>query len=133
MSYYTYFRFCVSGLCPKATQQCSANVLFAQFYYPVAACSSKHGGLAGTRFGWGLLKDKELAIGMLKVVNGIMLDYSVDVQLRVLDGLQAVLGKGWGCVPDHSGYITYSVQYMRVIIGTEQLTRVHNDAGAYVR
>lgn len=56
-------------------------------------CSSKHGGLAGTRFGWGLVKDKDLAVDMLKVVSGIMLDYSIDVQLRVLNGLQAVLGK----------------------------------------
>ncbi len=54
--------------------------------------SSKHGGLAGTRFGWGLVKDKDLAVGMLQVVSGIMLDFSVDVQLRVLSGLQVVLG-----------------------------------------
>ncbi|XP_064387369.1 uncharacterized protein LOC135335756 [Halichondria panicea] len=53
--------------------------------------SSKHGGLAGTRFGWGLVKDKDLAVGMLQVVDGIMLDFSIDVQLRVLNGLQVVL------------------------------------------
>ncbi len=39
------------------------------------------------------MKDKDLAVGMLQVVDGIMLDFSIDVQLRVLNGLQVVLGK----------------------------------------
>ena len=55
--------------------------------------SSKHGGLAGTRFGWGFVQDKAVADAMIQVVEGIMLSYSIDAQLRVLSGLKVVLGE----------------------------------------
>jgi len=55
--------------------------------------SSKHDGLAGTRFGWGLYQDPKLASGVAHTVASLMLGLSVDVQLRVLSSLQVVLSK----------------------------------------
>ena len=55
--------------------------------------SSKHDGLAGTRFGWGLYQDPELASGVARAVSGLMLGLSVDAQLRVLSSLQEILSK----------------------------------------
>ncbi len=46
---------------------------------------------------------------MLKVVSGIMLDYSVDVQLRVLSGLLAVLGKEVILLSSYNCYYNYVV------------------------
>ena len=55
--------------------------------------SSKHDGLAGTRFGWGLVKDSQLAQKMWSVVSAITLSTSVDIELRVLNSMQAILSK----------------------------------------
>ncbi|CAI8010915.1 Tryptophan aminotransferase-related protein 3 [Geodia barretti] len=54
--------------------------------------SSKHEGLAGTRFGWGLYQDSVLAQNVAQVVNVLTLGLSVDVQLRVLASIQAIIG-----------------------------------------
>lgn len=55
--------------------------------------SSKHDGLAGTRFGWGLYEDSDLAMNVAAVIDTIVLGLSIDVELRVLASLQAILGK----------------------------------------
>ena len=39
-----------------------------------------------------------MADAMIEVIGGIMLSYSVDVQLRVLSGLKVVLGETH-CIP----------------------------------
>ena len=54
--------------------------------------SSKHEGLAGTRFGWGLYRDATLAQSVANVVDALVLGVSIDVELRVLAALQAILG-----------------------------------------
>ena len=56
-------------------------------------CSSKHDGLAGTRFGWGLIKDAELVKRVTTTVEKMVLSFSVDIQLRVLSSLQTVLSE----------------------------------------
>ena len=56
-------------------------------------CSSKHDGLAGTRFGWGLVKDKDLAQRMFSVVSAITLALSADIELRILNSMQTILGE----------------------------------------
>ena len=56
-------------------------------------CSSKHDGLAGTRFGWGLIKDSKLAQRMWAVVSAITLSTSIDIELRVLNSMRAILSK----------------------------------------
>lgn len=56
-------------------------------------CSSKHDGLAGTRFGWGLYEDSDLAMNVASVIDTIVLGLSIDVELRILASLQAILGK----------------------------------------
>lgn len=53
--------------------------------------SSKHEGLAGTRFGWGLYQDSSLAQKVASVIDIFVLGVSVDVELRVLASLQAIL------------------------------------------
>lgn len=66
--------------------------------------SSKHDGLAGTRFGWGLYQDPKLASGVAHTVASLMLGLSVDVQLRVLSSLQVVLSKWTShrhCLSEH--------------------------------
>ena len=66
----------------------------------VYICSSKHDGLAGTRFGWGLVKDANLAGDMLSAIIAISLSSSVDIELRVLNSMQAILSESdvWLCV-----------------------------------
>ena len=61
--------------------------------YLLAFHSSKHDGLAGTRFGWGLVKDAKLADDMLKAIMAISLSSSVDIELRVLNSMQAILSE----------------------------------------
>lgn len=56
-------------------------------------CSSKHGGFAGSRFGWALVKDSELALSMWNVASSMVLSLSVDIELRILTAMQAVLSK----------------------------------------
>lgn len=55
--------------------------------------SSKHDGLAGTRFGWGLVRDAELAKKMWTAVMAVSLSSSVDIELRVMNSMQAILSE----------------------------------------
>lgn len=55
-------------------------------------CSSKHEGLAGSRFGWGLYENTELAENVAEVVDILTLGLSIDVELRVLASIQAIIG-----------------------------------------
>lgn len=55
--------------------------------------SSKHDGLAGSRFGWALVKDPQLAQAMMEVTATIVASLSVDIELRILTSLQAILSK----------------------------------------
>lgn len=57
------------------------------------SCSSKHGGIARTRFGWGLYEDSTLAMNVVTVIDTLVLGLSIDVELRVLASLQAILGR----------------------------------------
>ena len=59
---------------------------------PIIFCSSKHEGLAGTRFGWGFYEDLSLAQTVAQVVDIFTLGLSIDVELRVLASIQAILG-----------------------------------------
>jgi L-tryptophan--pyruvate aminotransferase len=54
--------------------------------------SSKHDGLAGSRFGWGLYEDPMLALNVTAVIDTLVLGLSIDVELRVLASMQAILG-----------------------------------------
>lgn len=54
--------------------------------------SSKHDGLAGTRFGWALVKDEALAKNMSDMASQMILSSSVDIELRVLTSMQSILG-----------------------------------------
>ena len=56
-------------------------------------CSSKHDGLAGTRFGWALVKDKDLAQRMFTIVDAITLSVSADIELRILNSMQTILSE----------------------------------------
>ena len=56
-------------------------------------CSSKHEGLAGTRFGWGLFEDPALAQSVAGVVDTLTLGLSIDVELRVLASVRAIIGR----------------------------------------
>jgi aspartate/methionine/tyrosine aminotransferase len=58
--------------------------------------SSKHEGLAGTRFGWGLYEDLDLAQGVATVIDSLVLGLSIDVELRVLASIQAIIGEKVG-------------------------------------
>lgn len=58
--------------------------------------SSKHGGIAGTRFGWGLYEDSTLAMNVVTVIDTLVLGLSIDVELRVLASLQAILEEKLG-------------------------------------
>ena len=55
--------------------------------------SSKHEGLAGSRFGWGLFRDAGLAHKVSAAVDTLVLGLSVDAELRVLSSLQAILSE----------------------------------------
>lgn len=55
--------------------------------------SSKHEGLAGSRFGWGLYENTELAENVAEVVDILTLGLSIDVELRVLASIQAIIGE----------------------------------------
>ena len=59
----------------------------------LSSCSSKHDGLAGSRFGWGLYEDPMLALNVTAVIDTLVLGLSIDVELRVLASMQAILGK----------------------------------------
>jgi hypothetical protein len=69
---------------------------FEDMIFPCIIYSSKHEGLAGTRFGWGLYEDSVLAQNVAQVVNVLTLGLSVDVQLRVLASIQAIIGNNIG-------------------------------------
>ena len=60
--------------------------------FVVLMCSSKHDGLAGTRFGWALVKDPDLAMDMWNVVYSMVVTSSIDIELRILSSLQTILG-----------------------------------------
>ena len=62
-------------------------------FVSLSSCSSKHGGLAGSRFGWGLYEDPMLAANVTNVIDTLVLGLSIDVELRVLASMQAVLSK----------------------------------------
>ena len=61
--------------------------------YLLSLSSSKHDGLAGSRFGWGLIKDVDLATRMSAALEKLVLSLSVDNQLRVLTNLEFVLSE----------------------------------------
>lgn len=65
--------------------------------------SSKHEGLAGSRFGWGLFRDAGLAHKVSAAVDTLVLGLSVDAELRVLSSLQAILSE----VPSPSGLLPF--------------------------
>ena len=58
----------------------------------VFVCSSKHEGLAGSRFGWGLYEDSELAQDVAMAVDIFTLGLSIDVELRIVTIIQAIIG-----------------------------------------
>ena len=53
--------------------------------------SSKNDGLAGTRFGWGLVRNPILADSMSDVASSIVIAQSADIELRVLSSLETTL------------------------------------------
>ena len=55
--------------------------------------SSKNDGLAGTRFGWGLVRDSILADSMSDVASSVVIAQSADIELRVLSSLETTLSK----------------------------------------
>ena len=59
----------------------------------VSPSSSKHDGLAGSRFGWALVKDADLAHSMQQLISAIAYCVPVDTELRVLTSLQTILSK----------------------------------------
>ena len=61
----------------------------------VCVCSSKHDGLAGTRFGWALVKDKDLAQRMRSIVRNIALSLSADIELRILNSMKTIVGESF--------------------------------------
>ena len=63
--------------------------------------ASKHCGLAGTRFGWGLYRNKELANQISKIVDETMYSIPEDSMLRTYNTINQVLSK-------HRAYIMCS-------------------------
>ena len=55
--------------------------------------SSKHDGLAGSRFGWGLIKNNDLANDTKQVIRSFVLSLSVDAQLRVLTSQDSIMSE----------------------------------------
>lgn len=55
--------------------------------------ASKHCGLAGTRFGWGLFRDATLADQVNNIVFGTIAAVSEDSMLRAYNTISQVLGK----------------------------------------
>ena len=55
--------------------------------------SSKHNCLGGTRFGWSLIKDLDLAKRVWAEVGLVMNSISIDVELRVLHSLHSIVSK----------------------------------------
>ena len=69
--------------------------------------ASKHCGLAGTRFGWGLFKDATLADQVDDVKYGTIVAVSEDSMLRTYNTISHVLGK-------HAA-ITTAIIYLELI------------------
>ena len=59
--------------------------------------ASKHCGLAGTRFGWGLFRNQELANQITKIVTGTIVAVSEDSMLRAYNTINQVLSKQRAC------------------------------------
>jgi len=55
--------------------------------------ASKHCGLAGTRFGWGLIKDAELASSMMEVDLSVLIAPPEDSMLRAYNTISSVLSE----------------------------------------
>ena len=55
--------------------------------------ASKHCGLAGTRYGWGLFKDATLAEQVNEIKFGTIIAVSEDSMLRAYNTISSVLGK----------------------------------------
>ena len=55
--------------------------------------ASKHCGLAGTRFGWGLFKDATLANQIIEIKFGTIIAVPEDSMLRAYNTISSVLGK----------------------------------------
>jgi len=55
--------------------------------------ASKHCGLAGTRFGWGLFKDAKLADQVDEIIFGTIIAVSEDSMLRTYNTINQVLSK----------------------------------------
>ena len=83
---------------------------------PCCVCSSKHDGLAGTRFGWALVKDKDLAQRMIAIVNAITLAVSADIELRIINSMQTILGEEGTCAFLYCNVITLAQLWGSVIM-----------------
>ena len=55
--------------------------------------ATKQCGLAGTRFGWALLRDKELANQISEILAGTMVSVSEDAMLRAYNTISQILSK----------------------------------------
>ena len=55
--------------------------------------ATKHDGLGGTRFGWGLYRDKELASQISEIVLKTIVAVSEDSMLRTYNTINQVLSK----------------------------------------
>ena len=89
--------------------------------------SSKHEGLAGTRFGWGLYEDSQLSQRVASVIEALVLGLSIDAELRVLASLDAILGSHH----NYNNYTLYSHHYAILTGGDgerrrEEISRGYN-------
>jgi len=55
--------------------------------------ASKHDALAGSRFGWGLVKDAELAKNMNDVNEAIVFSIPEDAMLRTYNTMNSIISK----------------------------------------
>ena len=69
--------------------------------------ASKHDALAGSRFGWGLVKDVELAKSMNDVNEAIVYTMPEDAVLRTYNTMSSILSK---CTMGGSG-VLYSFHH----------------------
>jgi len=55
--------------------------------------ASKHCGLAGTRFGWGLVKDATMANSIMGVDYGVLVTPPEDSMLRAYNTISSVISE----------------------------------------
>lgn len=97
--------------------------------------ASKHCGLAGTRFGWGLFKDKELANQVYEIMIYTMAALPEDSMLRTFNTIDQVLSKLCMCVASYCSYITFYIEescgffsftYLYIYTRTAIYSIIHN-------